>query len=841
MSEKISLKDQTTEPERDDSLSYREKPNFSPTANSSHDISFLQKTIGNRALFRLFKSGALQPKLKIGQPKDTYEQEADRVAGQVIGNNYNEKPNLSNTTTTIQRSPAEGETTTTTEPVPEVTQPPSPVSTTQPEETKTPTPGLIVEDSATELLPGQMKRSEFLAQLRAAVCSTAEAALSGSRWSEKGCPWIDHWFGYYAGRDSQSIERAIQRYTGASGVGSAADYIPIICLRVQIGIAAWRMSGEVKGAPEAAPTEIPGTASEGGAETPPSTTDSIDFKSRGNSAKESVDPKSVQSQLDTGHSLDSNTKSKMETAFGQDFSDVKIHTDSKASQLSDDLNARAFTIGKDVAFGSGEYQPGTLIGDALIAHELAHTVQQGGGSSSSAPMQKGESQSGVLEEDADTSAVGAMVSLWGGIKGGLANIARNAMPRLKSGLRLQRCATEKKEEGPSDIELISQIDMLRDKLANLPPDSPEAQSIQAYVSELERFLIQRRPTIAEDIEEKGAYPKDVALFTTYLLRSGYIRQVAGLLPPAWRTMSEAELTSWLSQRFTENELKAMFLEKYEARAAIKARFRKLNIVGAIVIGLIWAQNNITEGEWGTAAAKVGATGFTAWAFNKLLYARDPAAAAIMQRKALEFGRWFKGAARTNKVVNFLVRKVGTALLIWDLKDIFMSGGYDGPNIPFDLIVDIDIDDPSTWVEPDQTLLDFGFNIWYRQKCTTQRPETCVATPLYVGKIEGSALKGIGKLLDIAPRDVPGLRKNLYRIEGDYEYYDFFIFGYVARHVSASENVLVISTGELSGEMVSGRGHYRMQKVIPANEPAWKLLGSQEPKFVPEYVLHPVGL
>jgi hypothetical protein len=126
MSEKISLKDQTTEPERGDALSYREKPNFSPTANSSHDISFLQRTIGNRALFGLFKSGTLRPKLKIGQPNDTYEQEADRVAGQVIGNNYSEKPNLSNTITTIQRFPAEGETTTTT------VAPPSEVTRLQP-------------------------------------------------------------------------------------------------------------------------------------------------------------------------------------------------------------------------------------------------------------------------------------------------------------------------------------------------------------------------------------------------------------------------------------------------------------------------------------------------------------------------------------------------------------------------------------------------------------------------------------------------------------------------------------------------------------------------------------
>ncbi len=54
------------------------------------------------------------------------------------------------------------------------------------------------------------------------------------------------------------------------------------------------------------------------------------------------------------------------------------HTDSNASSVSNRVNARAFTVGNHVAFGGGEYKPGTLAGDALIAHELAHTVQQQG-------------------------------------------------------------------------------------------------------------------------------------------------------------------------------------------------------------------------------------------------------------------------------------------------------------------------------------------------------------------------------------------------------------------------------------------------------------------------------
>jgi hypothetical protein len=128
----------------------------------------------------------------------------------------------------------------------------------------------------------------------------------------------------------------------------------------------------------------------------------------------------------------------METAFGRDFSDVRVHTDEQASQFASGLDARAFTIGRDVAFGSGEYQPGSPIGDALIAHELAHVAQQGG--ATAGPMTKGDdAEYGALEEDADLSAVEAVTSIWGRTSGAITDIGQRALPTLRSGLRLQRC------------------------------------------------------------------------------------------------------------------------------------------------------------------------------------------------------------------------------------------------------------------------------------------------------------------------------------------------------------------------------------------------------------------
>src|SRR5205085_12449586 len=92
---------------------------------------------------------------------------------------------------------------------------------------ETASPALIVEDTIDRLAPGQMKKSDFLAQLRDAVCTTTEQALAGTIWSAAGCPWVEHWFGYYSNRDSQQIERAIRRYAPeTANVPRAIDSIP---------------------------------------------------------------------------------------------------------------------------------------------------------------------------------------------------------------------------------------------------------------------------------------------------------------------------------------------------------------------------------------------------------------------------------------------------------------------------------------------------------------------------------------------------------------------------------------------------------------------------------------
>ncbi len=78
----------------------------------------------------------------------------------------------------------------------------------------------------------------------------------------------------------------------------------------------------------------------------------------------------------SGQPMDGGTRQFMESRFGQDFSQVRIHTDSRAAESVSAIQARAYTSGRNVVFGSGEYQPGNERGQRLLAHELVHTIQQ---------------------------------------------------------------------------------------------------------------------------------------------------------------------------------------------------------------------------------------------------------------------------------------------------------------------------------------------------------------------------------------------------------------------------------------------------------------------------------
>ena len=77
-----------------------------------------------------------------------------------------------------------------------------------------------------------------------------------------------------------------------------------------------------------------------------------------------------------GMALDVASRNYFEPRFGHDFGGVRIHADRRAAELARSVSARAYTLGRDIVFAMGEYAPGTVQGKRLLAHELAHVVQQ---------------------------------------------------------------------------------------------------------------------------------------------------------------------------------------------------------------------------------------------------------------------------------------------------------------------------------------------------------------------------------------------------------------------------------------------------------------------------------
>jgi hypothetical protein len=90
-------------------------------------------------------------------------------------------------------------------------------------------------------------------------------------------------------------------------------------------------------------------------------------------------PASATEELRTsGRPLDDPVRHDMEQPFGHDFSRIRIHNDASAHRAAYEIGARAYTVGHHVVFGAGQYAPDTLPGRRLIAHELAHTIDQTG-------------------------------------------------------------------------------------------------------------------------------------------------------------------------------------------------------------------------------------------------------------------------------------------------------------------------------------------------------------------------------------------------------------------------------------------------------------------------------
>ena len=224
MAEKVQHSTKTAEVKRENSASTTRAIDYSQSMSSLVDqIHSLQRTIGNQAVQRMVRSGALQAKLRIGQPGDRYEQEADRVAEQVM--------RMSNVQRQLEEEP------------------------------------VLIKPVITPLVHRQTEEEENL--------------------HTKELP------------------------------GRSPEVMPFLSSKIQ--------------------------SLRGG-----------------------------------GQPLPKATRSFFESRFSADFSQVRLHTDSHAVDTAKSINARAFTVDSDIAFGLGQYAPETDSGKKLLAHELTHVEQQSG-------------------------------------------------------------------------------------------------------------------------------------------------------------------------------------------------------------------------------------------------------------------------------------------------------------------------------------------------------------------------------------------------------------------------------------------------------------------------------
>ena len=90
-----------------------------------------------------------------------------------------------------------------------------------------------------------------------------------------------------------------------------------------------------------------------------------------------------------GRPLDTGTRESMEPRFGYDFSNVRVHNDNVAAESARSVHASAYAVGRDIVFNEGQYTPGTPSGQARLAHELTHVVQQSSGPVEGTPVSDG--------------------------------------------------------------------------------------------------------------------------------------------------------------------------------------------------------------------------------------------------------------------------------------------------------------------------------------------------------------------------------------------------------------------------------------------------------------------
>jgi hypothetical protein len=150
-----------------------------------------------------------------------------------------------------------------------------------------------------------------------------------------------------------------------------------------------------------------------------------------------------------GQPLDVDTRQDMESRFGQDFGDVRVHTGGAAHESAKSLNAQAYTVGSDIVFQQDRYDPASDAGRHTLAHELTHVVQQRSG-----PVDGTDAGGGVKVSDpSDRFEREAVASADHVMAGGPAPAtAAPSVQRQEEGAAVQREGEEEEETAQTYVQ-----------------------------------------------------------------------------------------------------------------------------------------------------------------------------------------------------------------------------------------------------------------------------------------------------------------------------------------------------------------------------------------------------
>ncbi|MCB9676213.1 MAG: DUF4157 domain-containing protein [Alphaproteobacteria bacterium] len=221
---------------------------------------------------------------------------------------------------------------------------------------------------------GIVRVPELLDSLRPMVEAAVDRVARPYGRTSQDCPWIEHYFARHRGSSAAEFARLARRWVGPQTTVEGLRHA--IVARVTSSASAWFESGR--------PPDLPGAASLLPRELGRYATRLLAARSPGAAADPSGARRAM-SGLGDGHAVDGRIRTRAEHSYGVPLNHVRFHTGAAGHQVASAAGAHAVAFGDEVAFAQGRYRPGTPHGDVLIAHELAHVVQQGATGVTSTP------------------------------------------------------------------------------------------------------------------------------------------------------------------------------------------------------------------------------------------------------------------------------------------------------------------------------------------------------------------------------------------------------------------------------------------------------------------------